>query len=150
MQYRQLIQNIRYASVKQLQKWENKSISLEQGSGGGRGSASAAIKTSSRKISYLVVFIRTVILGLSRSVAHLHVHVQIVRTRFAHLRAFTFLSVWHCQQHIQQTGTQRTAWQDRRPIQYNCRNSSRRMKLSSEAHSSNSSIQDQWQQGMFL
>lgn len=80
-----------------------------EGGGGGGGSASAAIKTSSRKISYLVVFIRTVILGLSRSVAHLHVHVQIVRTRFAHLRAFTFLSVWHCQQHIQQTGTQRTA-----------------------------------------
>jgi len=46
--------------------------------------------------------------------------------------------------------TQRTAWQDRRPIQYDGRNSSRRMKLSSEAHSSNSSIQDQWQQGMFL
>lgn len=35
VQYRQLIQNIRYASVKQLQKWENKSISLEQGRGGG-------------------------------------------------------------------------------------------------------------------
>lgn len=56
VQYRRLILNVQYAS--KLQKWGKQEHLLGVGKGG--GSASAAIKTSSRKISYLVVFIRTV------------------------------------------------------------------------------------------
>lgn len=135
MQYRQLNLNIQYVPIKQLQKWGKQEHLL--GVGKGEGSTSAAIKTSSRKISYLVVFLRTV----SHSGAQQKCCTS-VRTRAssAHLRAFTLLPAWRCQQHVPQTGTRRAVWQSRRPIQYSCRNSSRRMKSSSEAHSSDSSI----------
>lgn len=94
-------------------KEENKSISWKRWRGVGRA-ASAAIRTSSTTVGSLVVYKRTVILELSKDAAHSCVHVQVARTKPAHLAASTFLSIWRCYQYVQQTGTQRTKWQDRR------------------------------------
>lgn len=97
---------------------------------GGRVSASAAIKTRSRKIPYLVVFIKNSHSGTQQKCCtSACTHASSENKTCSPQIVFTFLSAWHCQGHAEQTGPRRRAWQVRRPIQYNCRNSSRGMEV---------------------
>lgn len=97
---------------------------------GGRASASAAIKTRSRKIPYLVVFIKNSHSGTQQKCCtSACTHASSENKTCSPQIVFTFLSAWDCQGHAEQTGPRRRAWQVRRPIQYNCRNSSRGMEV---------------------